>query len=61
MSRRRTGSCGAPGPYAAHCSNHRGHDYSCYDASEDVSFNHRHEFTHACPDLSCPDFYNEGD
>lgn len=41
MSTIRKHSCGAPGPYGAHCTEDPGHQYSCYDASEDQSFNER--------------------
>ena len=63
MSGIRQGQCGEPGPYAAHCTDDTGHHYSCYDASEDVSFNHRQDFDHDCNDESCPTpkFHNEGD
>lgn len=56
-------SCGDPGPYSAHCTMHPGHDYSCYDAGEDVSFNYRHDFIHDCTDPTClrQHFVNEGD
>lgn len=57
----REGSCAYPGPYAAHCTDRPGHLYSCYDAGEDVSFNHRQHFDHSCDDPSCPKFHNEGD
>jgi hypothetical protein len=59
----REGECAEPGPYAAHCTDYPMHDYSCYDASEDVSFNDRHEFDHECTDPACPTpkFHNEGD
>lgn len=63
MSTVRAGSCAEPGPYEAHCTDSPGHDYSCYDASEDVSFNHRHDFRHDCDDPHCrrQHFINEGD
>lgn len=63
MSRIRQGRCNDPGPYRAHCTDYPGHQYSCYDAGEDVSFNHRQDFTHDCNDPSCPTphFVNEGD
>lgn len=63
MSTIRPGTCGEPGPYAAHCTNDRMHDWSCYDAGEDVSFNHRQDFRHDCEDPTCPTphFTNEGD
>ncbi len=53
MRERRPGTCWEPGPYEAHCTDYPGHRYSCYDSSEDVSFNHRQDFTHVhsgCPD-----------
>lgn len=57
------GTCSEPGPGDAHCTENRMHDYSCYDAGEDVSFNDRHDFTHSCFDDNCPTqhFVNEGD
>lgn len=63
MSAIRPGTCGDPGPYTAHCTDCPGHRYSCYDASEDVSFNHRQDFEHHCDDKTCPrrDFINVGD
>lgn len=63
MSTIRKGACGDPGPYATHCTEGRYHDWSCYDAGEDVSFNHRQDFTHDCSDPACPrqKFFNEGD
>lgn len=63
MSNVRKGQCNDPGPYAAHCTDDPGHRYSCYDAGEDVSFNHRHDFTHRCEDPACPtpNLVNEGD
>lgn len=63
MSAIRPGRCGEPGPSAAHCTDDRGHRYSCYDAGEDVSFNSRQDFEHDCSDPSCstPRFVNEGD
>lgn len=41
MSGIRDHSCGAPGPYGSHCTDYPGHEYSCYDAGDDVSFNER--------------------
>jgi hypothetical protein len=65
MSRRRSGVCGAPGPHDAHCTGYPGHRYSCYDASEDVSFNDRQDWlsAHDCGDALCPDigYRAEGD
>lgn len=63
MGRIWKGQCGEPGPYDTHCSEDYNHQYSCYDASADVSFNHRQEFDHKCEDPACPtpDFHNEGD
>ncbi len=57
MSRRRPGTCQAPGPSSAHCTDHPGHRYSCYDAGEDVSFNDRQDWLtpHDCQDPACPD------
>lgn len=53
MSEIRRGTCGMPGPYGAHCTDHPMHSYSCYDASEDVSFNSRQGFRHDCSDPKC--------
>lgn len=53
MSEPRPGTCQMPGPYEAHCTQDRWHDWSCYDAGEDVSFNDRQDWTHeheGCPD-----------
>lgn len=63
MSRIRRGACGEPGPLNAHCTEDVAHLYSCYDASEDVSFNRRHDFRHDCDDPACDrqHFTNEGD
>ncbi|QPL14649.1 hypothetical protein SEA_SCHWARTZ33_4 [Gordonia phage Schwartz33] len=63
MSSVRANTCGAPGPYTAHCTDNRYHDFSCYDAGEDVSFNSRQDFEHDCHDPNCPTqkFTNEGD
>jgi hypothetical protein len=63
MSAIRQYSCGDPGPGDAHCTKDSGHLYSCYDAGEDVSFNHRHDFRHDCNDPRCSvqHFTNEGD
>lgn len=58
MSRLRAGTCGDPGPYAAHCTEPPGHRYSCYDAGEDVSFNEwqmrEWDLVHECDDPTCP-------
>lgn len=63
MSEIRPHTCGMPGPWNAHCTDHPMHDYSCYDASDDVSFNSRQDFEHHCDDTTCPtrDFVNTGD
>lgn len=63
MGRIRYGACADPGPGEAHCTLDPGHDYSCYDGGEDVSFNHRQDFTHDCTDPNCaqPRFDNEGE
>jgi hypothetical protein len=57
MSAIRTGTCGAAGPYAAHCTEEPGHRYSCYDAGEDVSFNEGMMrdtgLVHNCDDPNC--------
>ncbi len=54
MSRIRPGTCAEPGPSDTHCTDHRGHRYSCYDAGADVSFNDRQDFAHACDEADCP-------
>lgn len=63
MSSIQQGTCSAPGPYEAHCSEDVTHRYSCYDAGEDVSFNARQDFEHKCEDSLCLNkhFNNEGD
>lgn len=57
MSTIRKGTCAAPGPYGAHCTDYPGHQYSCYDASDDVSFNDRSRDEwlsgHQCDDPTC--------
>lgn len=53
MSRIRPHTCGDPGPGDTHCTDDAGHRYSCYDAGEDVSFNHRQGFRHDCDDPAC--------
>ena len=55
MGKPRRDRCQQPGPYAAHCTEWPGHQYSCYDAGEDVSFNDRQDFVHNCGDVTCPD------
>ena len=57
MSQRRLGTCGAPGPGRAHCTDYAWHRYSCYDAGDDVSFNDRQEWLtpHDCEDVECRD------
>lgn len=67
MSTRRPGTCGEPGPYAAHCTNDAGplHRYSCYDAGEDVSWNEGQWYDfdlapHDCGDPGCPDLGYRG-
>jgi hypothetical protein len=59
MSGLRAGTCGDPGPHAAHCTEHPGHRYSCYDAGDDVSFNDGttadSDAFHACDSADCPD------
>lgn len=59
----RSSACGKPGPYTAHCTSDIAHEFSCYDAGEDVSFNDRQDFVHGCTDPNCPTphFENEGD
>ncbi|QAU06237.1 hypothetical protein SEA_RICKMORE_2 [Gordonia phage Rickmore] len=59
----RKGECGDPGPYKTHCTLDPGHEFSCYDASDDTSFNHRQDFRHDCDDPDCETqhFTNEGD
>lgn len=61
MSAIRRGACADPGPGDAHCTDDPGHRYSCYDAGDDVSFNHRQGFRHDCADPACPrqHFVNE--
>lgn len=63
MSSIRPHTCADPGPGRAHCTEYPGHDYSCYDAGDDVSFNYRHDFIHDCSDPACPRqrFENIGD
>lgn len=63
MSRIRPNTCGDPGPGDAHCTDTPLHYYSCYDAGNDVSFNHRRDFRHDCDDAACDrqHFTNEGD
>ncbi len=58
MSRIRSGTCADPGPGDAHCTDYRGHRYSCYDAGEDVSWND-HTMAddgtgHECAEPGCP-------
>jgi hypothetical protein len=59
MSRIRPGTCGEPGPYTTHCTEHIGHRYSCYDAGDDSSWNDRSpedwqtEQPHKCDDPRC--------
>lgn len=57
MSRRRPHTCGAPGPYDVHCTDHPGHGYSCYDAGDDIVWNDRQDWLapHACDEPTCPD------
>lgn len=60
MSARRLGACGMPGPRDAHCTEHRMHDWSCCDASEDTSWNEGQWYDfdlapHDCGDAECPD------
>lgn len=51
--------CNEPGPYSAHCTELPLHRWSCYDASEDVSWNDRSpeswqtEAPHLCEDPAC--------
>lgn len=55
----RKGLCNEPGPYSWHCTEPRLHDYSCYDAQEDTSWNDRSpedwqlETPHDCEDAAC--------
>ena len=59
MSTVRPGTCAEPGPGDMHCTEHRLHRYSCYDAGEDSSWNDRSpedwqtETPHACDDPAC--------
>ena len=46
-------TCDLPGPGDSHCTDHPAHDWSCYDARGDVSFNARQDWTHRHP--GCPD------
>ncbi len=46
-------TCDEPGPGDSHCTDRPGHDWSCYDARGDVSFNARQDWTHCHP--GCPD------
>lgn len=60
MSTRREGTCREPGPRGAHCTDHPGHKWSCYDAGDDVSWNDGQWYDfdlapHACDDPDCPD------
>lgn len=55
MSRPRPHWCGAPGPYGAHCTDYPGHDYSCHDAGDDVSFNERTMRDEEIPHGECGD------
>jgi hypothetical protein len=60
MSTFRKGACGELGPYDYHCTDYPGHRYSCYDASEDTSWNDRspedwqEDMPHSCADPGCP-------
>jgi len=61
VSKIRHGTCGDPGPGDAHCTEDRLHDYSCYDAGEDISWNDGQfadgwydEQPHTCTDPACP-------
>lgn len=51
--------CGEQGPYATHCTEPPNHRYSCYDASDDSSWNDRFpedwqtETPHNCDDPEC--------
>lgn len=56
MSARQRDVCGEPGPHTAHCTEEWDHQYSCYDASDDVSFNDRQDWLspHNCGDAECP-------
>lgn len=57
MSRVRPGTCADPGPDDLHCTEPRGHRYSCYDAGEDESWNDGtmadDPRTHLCDDPAC--------
>lgn len=60
MSIRRQGACQMPGPRDAHCTDHPMHQWSCYDAGEDVSWNEGQWYDfdlapHACDDPGCRD------
>ena len=59
------GTCQEPGPRNAHCTMDRLHRYSCYDASEDVSWNDGQWYDfdlapHDCGDPECPDMGYRG-
>ena len=45
-------TCDEPGPGDSHCTDRPGHDWSCYDARGDVSFNARQDWTHRHPGCS---------
>jgi len=63
MSAIRPNTCAEPGPREAHCTDYPLHEYSCYDAGEDASFNSRQDFEHHCNQRACPtrDLVNRGD
>lgn len=59
--RTQTGLCNDPGPGDLHCTKHRLHDYSCYDAQDDSSWNDNQwemgwfdDHPHKCDDPTCP-------
>lgn len=55
----RKGLCNEQGPYSTHCTDRPMHDYSCYDAQDDSSWNSRSpedwqtEVGHQCGDADC--------
>lgn len=61
MSGYRASACADPGPGDAHCTEPVYHNYSCYDAGEDISWNEGQfrdgwydRSPHKCDDPQCP-------
>ena len=59
-ARTEPGLCNEPGPDDLHCTEDRGHRYSCYDAQDDTSWNDGQfadgwydERPHRCEDPAC--------